>query len=354
MTDAELAILSLVVETPRHAYEIERVIAERGMRDWTDVGFSSIYYLLAKMERAGLVEARLAEGGSKGPVRRIYAPTAQGIAAWTDASLAALRTPTAKLPFLLGLTNLGGLPNDLALEAARACLSALDERLTEVREKRRAAGAVEWFVDEAFDYSEQSLRTGRDWVAGFVERLERRGREPMPGKLKPFVPVIGEKPAATMAVVHTTGDPNVVGVKVFPALYGAGYGLKFALKKAGCADFKVTAPRARWFGGPDWMHIPRQKWEAAWALEVPEGTTEVPQKDPETPVVIERWEYGTVAEVLHIGSYAEEAPTIQLLLDFISAQGYEIVGAHEEEYQSRPDAKAPKTVVRYQVRKREG
>ena len=32
MTNAELAILSLVVETPRHGYEIEQVIEERGMR----------------------------------------------------------------------------------------------------------------------------------------------------------------------------------------------------------------------------------------------------------------------------------------------------------------------------------
>jgi len=177
MTDAELAVLSLVVETPRHAYEIERVIAERGMRDWTDIGFSSIYYLLTKMAQAGLVEGRLERATGKGPARRVFAPTPEGFAAWTEASLAALGTPTAKMPFLLGLTNLGGLPHDRALEAARACRAALDERLSEVREKRRAAGAVGWFVDEAFDYSEQSLRTGRDWVAGFVERLERRGRE---------------------------------------------------------------------------------------------------------------------------------------------------------------------------------
>ncbi len=176
MTDAELAILSLVVETPRHAYEIERVIAERGMRDWTDIGFSSIYYLLAKMERAGLVQARLEAGGGKGPVRRIYAPTAQGVVAWTDASLSALSTPMVKMPFLLGLTNLRGLPMDQALDAARTCLTALDQRLTDIREKRRAAGAVDWFVDEALDYSEHSLCTGRDWVAGFVERLELRGR----------------------------------------------------------------------------------------------------------------------------------------------------------------------------------
>ena len=173
-------------------------------------------------------------------------------------------------------------------------------------------------------------------------------------KLKPDQPRIAEMPAATMAVVHTVGDPNDVGPAVFPALYGAGYGLKFALKKAGGPEFKVTAPRARWFGGPDWALKPRATWEAAWGLEVPEGTTEVPQKDPKTPVTIERWEYGTVAEVLYVGSYAEEGPAIQRLHDFIAEQGYEIAGPHEEEYQSRPEAKAPKSVIRYRVRKREG
>jgi hypothetical protein len=58
--------------------------------------------------------------------------------------------------------------------------------------------------------------------------------------------------------------------------------------------------------------------------------------------------------VLHVGTYADEGPTIQLLHDFIAANGYEIVGDHEEEYQSRPDATSPKTVIRYRVRKREG
>jgi len=174
MTDAELAVLSLVVERPRHPYEIEQVIAERGMRDWTDVGFSSIYYLLRKMERAGLVEGRHEEATGKGPARTVYAPTAQGFEDWTEASLAALSTPQFKTPFLLGLANLAGLPHDRALESVRACQRTLDERLAEVEQKRRAAGEVEWFVDEALDYSEQSLRSGRDWLAGFVERFEKR------------------------------------------------------------------------------------------------------------------------------------------------------------------------------------
>ena len=52
MTNAELAILSLIGESPRHGYEIEQVIEARGMREWTEIGFSSIYYLLKKLEKA--------------------------------------------------------------------------------------------------------------------------------------------------------------------------------------------------------------------------------------------------------------------------------------------------------------
>jgi hypothetical protein len=170
-------------------------------------------------------------------------------------------------------------------------------------------------------------------------------------KMRPFAPEIAEMPSETMAVVRTVGDPGEVGQRVFPALYGAVYPLKFALKKQG-VEYKVTPPRARWFGGPEWATLPRDEWKAEWAIAVPPGTTELTQKDPETPVTIETWEYGTVAQVLYIGSYAEETQTILDLHAFIEEQGYEIAGPHEEEYTSRPDAKAPKTVIRYQVRKK--
>jgi len=135
---------------------------------------------------------------------------------------------------------------------------------------------------------------------------------------------------------------------VFNALYGAVYPLKFALKKLG-VDYKITAPRAPWFNGPDWRAVPRDKWTAEWAIPIPDGTVELTQKDPDTPVSIETWEYGRVAEVLHVGTYAEEEPTIELLHSFIAEQGLKIVGEHEEGYLTRPEAKQPKTVIRYRV-----
>ncbi len=170
-----------------------------------------------------------------------------------------------------------------------------------------------------------------------------------PGRLRTD-PEIVELPARTMAVVRTTGDPSELGEGVFKALYGAVYTLKFALKKEG-GDFKIEPPRARWFAGADWKDVPRDQWQAAWALPIPDGTTEVPQKVPEPPVGVEVWEYGTVAQILHLGPYSEEEPTIARLHAFIADEGYEISGPHEEEYRSMPGAKEQKTVIRYQVRR---
>jgi len=67
MTNAELAILSLIAQQPRHGYEIEQVIEERGMRDWTEVGFSSIYYLLNKLEKDSLIEGHVESHVGQGP-----------------------------------------------------------------------------------------------------------------------------------------------------------------------------------------------------------------------------------------------------------------------------------------------
>jgi len=171
----------------------------------------------------------------------------------------------------------------------------------------------------------------------------------MPTKLKPFTPVISEMPAQTMAVVVTKGDPNVVGAQVFPALYGAVFTLKFQLKKSGQGDFKVSGLRARW---PDLHIMPKDQWTGLWALPIPDGTTDIPKKVPEPDVRIEVWEYGTVAEILHLGSYSEEGPTIEKLRKFIAESGYEVAGVHEEEYLTRPTAKVVKAIIRYPIRRR--
>ena len=69
------------------------------------------------------------------------------------------------------------------------------------------------------------------------------------------------------------------------------------------------------------------------------------------------WEYGQVAEILYIGSYDKEKPTIERLKKFISDSGYSIVGDHEEEYIKGPgmffkgNPANYRTIIRYRVTK---
>ena len=162
-------------------------------------------------------------------------------------------------------------------------------------------------------------------------------------------PQILEMPPQKMAVVYGKGTPDKVFAELMPALYGSVYTLKFDLKKKGLPTFKVSGLRTRY---PDAHLVPKEEWTHIIALPIPEDTTSLPQKIPGIEVKVETWEYGTVAQILHLGAYDEEGPTVDRLHQFIVESGYEIAGAHEEEYLTTPDAKVPKTIIRYVVRKK--
>ncbi len=170
----------------------------------------------------------------------------------------------------------------------------------------------------------------------------------MPRKSKTD-PEILEMPPQKVAVVTGKGAPAKVFSELMPALYGSVYTLRFDLKKKGLPVFKVSGLRARY---PDAHLVPMEQWTHIIALPVPDGTTSLPQKVPGIEVKLETWDYGTVAQILHLGGYDQEGPNIERLHKFIQENGYEIAGMHEEEYLTRPDAKVPKTIIRYPVRRR--
>ena len=59
LTLSEQLLLGILAEKDYHGYDIEKVIKERGMRQWTGIGFSSIYYLLNRLEQNQLVTLSL-------------------------------------------------------------------------------------------------------------------------------------------------------------------------------------------------------------------------------------------------------------------------------------------------------
>ena len=173
MTNAELAILSLVVEKPRHGYEIEQVIEERGMREWTEVGFSSIYYVLKKLESAGLVHGRLEQQAGRGPARKVYAVVDAGRAAWHEATIEALSTPQrCYTPFQLGLANLPGLTMGECVTAVRQYRDRLAQQRDHVRARCQEEGeTAPLHVKAMFDLSLTLIEAELGWIEVFIDEL---------------------------------------------------------------------------------------------------------------------------------------------------------------------------------------
>jgi DNA-binding PadR family transcriptional regulator len=179
MTNAELAVLSLVVQEPRHGYQIEQVIEERGMRRWTDVGFSSIYFLLKKLERQKLIQGEW-EQTEHGKERwvKVYRPTDAGRETFHAAIVEVLSVPQpSPRPLMLGLANLP----TLSIEETLAALSQYSQHLKEKREMLRAAldnkqHPHPYFVDAMFELGLTMMQAELEWVEKFTRQIQKQSQ----------------------------------------------------------------------------------------------------------------------------------------------------------------------------------
>jgi DNA-binding PadR family transcriptional regulator len=176
MTNAELAILSLIIEAPRHGYEIEQIIEERGMRAWTEIGFSSIYYLLKKLEKGGWVVGLVQQEPGRGPARRVYRVTPEGERAWHDATLRLLSEPSmSSQSFLQGLANLPGIPQQEAIDALRQYQAGLGERQQAIVQRMEEQQPLPRHVEVLFEFSLVLIDAQTKWLQQFIAELEAGG-----------------------------------------------------------------------------------------------------------------------------------------------------------------------------------
>lgn len=173
-TDAELLVLGLVAEMPRHGYQLDQVIEERGMRQWTQIGFSSIYFVLGKLEKLGLVSAR----GAVGPnakAKKTYAITRTGRRVLIAQTLSALREvrPTHS-SVLLGMINWSVLQRNEAVAALRVRAGAIETEITRLSEIQVDQQPLPDFVDALFEYTLGQLRAEADWTRRTMEYMETK------------------------------------------------------------------------------------------------------------------------------------------------------------------------------------
>jgi len=174
-------------------------------------------------------------------------------------------------------------------------------------------------------------------------------------------PRIIEKPDATVLEVSFAVKSEELS-KVFGALFKTYFQLKGVPKGS-----KMSAPVARYENLMDLSMPPEKRkeiygdmiWKGMAALPVPAQVRSLPavKAEPGLTPRLGVWKYGMVAEILHKGPYEEETPTVNKLLSYVQAQGYEIAGLHEEEYLRGPGMLFSKpenylTIIRYPVKKK--
>ena len=179
MTNSELAVLGLVVEQPRHGYQIERVIEERGMRRWTEIGFSSIYFLLKKLERQKLIKGEWEKTEqSKERWVKVYRPTDEGRQAFHAAIIDVLSVPQpSPRPLMLGLANLSSLSTDEALMA----LGQYNKELTDKTGLLRTVLESElqshpYFVNAMFQLALKVMQAESEWVEIFTRQIQEQSQ----------------------------------------------------------------------------------------------------------------------------------------------------------------------------------
>ena len=154
-----------------------------------------------------------------------------------------------------------------------------------------------------------------------------------------------------MITIEIKGDPNEVGKKEIRQLFKTFYKIK-------TKELRMSALRGRW---PNPINTPKNEWIGIYGLPVPDSVNELPEQsgNAEFHATLKVWEYGEVAEILHIGPYSDESATIQRLHKFIEENGYGwIAGEHEEEYLKGPgmffksNPKNYYTIIRHRIKKK--
>jgi DNA-binding PadR family transcriptional regulator len=174
MTDAELAILTIVAEGPIYGHDIQTIINQRGLRAWTNIGVSSMYYVLEKLERQGLVESQ----GQviEGPSRRQYQITSAGFGVLQTAVADLLSTPRdLNSGFELGLANLHVLRPSQIQTAFIAYRQEITSRLAYNRERWRQLqenSSIPFHVDAMFQRRVSMLEAELAWITTFIEKWE--------------------------------------------------------------------------------------------------------------------------------------------------------------------------------------
>ncbi|MDP3065817.1 MAG: PadR family transcriptional regulator [Methanobacteriaceae archaeon] len=174
ISDLEASILGLLYDEPQHGYQLEKTIEGWGMRNWTTIGFSSIYYVLKKLEKKELVTSKLKKVEGK-PSRKVFTITDLGRKSMKE-KLTDLLSWNKKLisPFDLGLAYLNYLEPQEVVDCLENYLESAQGRIKflESSVKTQEELKAPYYVVALFSRPLSGLKTEMAWIKEFIEKIK--------------------------------------------------------------------------------------------------------------------------------------------------------------------------------------
>ena len=176
-------------------------------------------------------------------------------------------------------------------------------------------------------------------------------------------------PEMNFIMIDGAGDPNTSQEfqEAVEALFNISYTLKFMVKKGVLGiDYGVLPLEGLWWTDDMSQFNIENKDNWKWTLMImqPEYATrelfheaveQVKRKKnlPALPKVrFEAFSEGKAAQIMHIGPFSEEGPTVEKVHNFIKESGFNLAGKHHEIYLSDIRKAAPekwKTIIRQPI-----
>ncbi|MDH5821881.1 GyrI-like domain-containing protein [Luteimonas sp. RD2P54] len=173
-----------------------------------------------------------------------------------------------------------------------------------------------------------------------------------------------DAPAFDFLMIDGSGDPNTSAAyrEAVEALFSVAYKVKFAIKQGGGRDYVVMPLEGLWWADDMATFHAGDKARWQWTMmimqppfvtasDVPAAIAAVRRKNDLPGLAklrFETFQEGRCAQILHIGPFSEEGPTIQKVHDYILSRGA-LRGKHHEIYLSDPRRAAPqklRTIIR--------
>lgn len=159
-----LAVLGTVVQRPMHRYEIASLMRARGKGDDVDIKWSSLYTVVATLEKHGLLEVAGTDRQGARPERTIYRITEAGRTELVEWTRELLTTPVSEQSgFVAGLSMMAALTPDQVADALRDRLTALEQMVRELRAAYEEAEVPRLFLVET-EYAIAMREAEAAWV----------------------------------------------------------------------------------------------------------------------------------------------------------------------------------------------